>query len=496
MSQVKYGDTFYLFGYATNLDGSIVQGWVVPATDSTPYYAICLSCATNNNPYPLVPYTILPATSRGIQGKNSSIPDPKNSDNQFAFPITSTSPNNLRGQPVGINDFFYIGTSSVIGSTEWASSSDYMNITSSYGDLRKGYINSYSEDAQLQASNVKDPSNQNFIYGQTSFNLSLPNNDPNGNTCNGVNNKRSLFGYDFQQITTKGQTKIGPIYNYTDNHCLKNLLPPLTFVFVPIPAYICSTQSCIPLVLNSYTNQLIGTKLYNQLWGCVNYACTQGNGSEYIYPSQSLCQENCSTSNQTWNCTNSICQIINGSGGQYASLNACQNDSTNSCYQSPVNGQLWGCISGICQQGTGSEYTYNTQNSCQTDPKNSCYRSPPVQTWNCTNGICTSVQGPGGTYNTQSACQSACGMSWNCSNGTCTSVQGPGGTYNTQSACQSACTKTPITKQWWIWALVIGAVILIIIIIITIVVFAGKKKPPTKENPTRSLTSFPPYISS
>ena len=87
---MKYSDSFYLYAYTPQ--NPQYNGWVVESSDSLPYYAICQSCS-NDNPYKLKSFTILPVT-------------PKVGDNMFG--------NSQDEAVVGTSDVFHIGDSSVL----------------------------------------------------------------------------------------------------------------------------------------------------------------------------------------------------------------------------------------------------------------------------------------------------------------------------------------------------------------------------------------------
>jgi hypothetical protein len=302
MSTVSYGDTFYLYGVT---EDSSHQGWIVPSSDDG-YYVMCGSCG-NNTPFPIFQYTIIPGTTQ-----------PNNSNNMFSF-----NGQNLQGKPVNTQQQFYIGYSSALGDPNWASNTLWMSVTGSYGDIWATDITNYPYNGNLKATSINNNVNNTFIYGQTTFQLSLPGWASHGGPkCQGVNVKSSPFGFDLQN-SVSGQNKIAPYLNNCSSPFTK-----INFVFVPTTPYQCVNSTCSSFTVSTFNQSNVGTGLYT---------------------SPSACQYGCGT----YGCNKSTGQCQPGTGNQ--SLALCQS----SCVQSN-----YGCVSGKCQAGLGSQTLSDCQQSC------------------------------------------------------------------------------------------------------------------------------------
>lgn len=496
MSAVNYGDTFLLYGFSA--DGK-TQGWIVlsgSVYNSGQYFVICPSCYTGSSqPYPTFAFTIIP----GVTSPNASTSPYINSNNQ-----------NVKGQPVQLGDLFYIGSNLINNSaysSSWPSQNFYMSVTGHEGDVLNTNIASYPENGRLQASNFVNSSSNNFTYGFSVFNLSYPDNDPDG-YCGSVGVKNSILGLDTAN-QAGGQYKFAPIYNNGD---CSSPLTALNFVFLPLPVngspgnfLTCSGSQQANLPISKFNSSTL-TPMYNtltyqcptSLWGCVNNSCTQGTGSQYTYPTQSACQSaqgSACYSPQQYGCINNTCSLGSGSQFTYNSLQQCQNTPGTTCYIS--NPSQWGCINNTCSQGTGSQYTYSSLAACQSAQGTACYVPP---SWGCVtnNGTSSCISGTGNnfSYPSYSACindsSGACytppSQNFGCISGTCQQGTGPQYTYSSLSACQSdstnTCYVTPPTppksksifEEWWFWLIIVIAFIILIVIIIAIVMLTRKHK--------------------
>lgn len=458
MSIVNYGDSFYLYGYATDSAGNVTQGWInYDSNMDGKYYFVC----ANSDDYCFngpTTYTILPATS-GVKPNGSAwydLPTPSSNNNTGAL--------NVSGKPVNITNLFYIGFSDVINNTSWNTTSSFMAITGGKGDLNVTSID-YQENEQFRASNVKTPQftvkgtpvsptvlNNYFIYGATSFNLSTPYNDTNGQTCSvggvNINNKNSLLALDTDNSVKSTYQKISTEYNTGSCSAPFNYL---TFAFVPVNPYTYTNNAFVPIKLSDYSYKDVGvTPLFfgssgNTLYGCSNNTCVETSGYGGEYPNINLCNTYCLQI--PYSCNSGVCKPdSNGSYANYDECNiSCAVGATGSGGPSeppgpagPPSSLPYLCSSGSCKQdATG---TYKSYNDCTAAcPSGS---SGPPTTYSCSNGVCkTDAKG---SYSSYDDCNAKCITD----------------SSNPPSSGMS-------NKEKWILGIVIAITILVIIIAIT-----------------------------
>jgi len=364
---VKYGDTFYIYGYSA--DGTQV-GWLYQTGDSTNYVAVT-STFNSSGDYPPVTFTILPAEKFKVESGSSGAP----SQQSDQFTLNSNGVNVL-GKPVSREDVFYLGLSSVLGAQDWYTSASYTSVTGSKGQVWLTDINNYPYNGQIKASFFSEPSeyfgSQYLTYGTVSFYLSVVFNDI-GVSCiadiPALNTKNSPWVINDKQ-TSNSNPELTPALNIT---CSSNYPAPSYFVFVPTSAHRCVNFSCqalnfanfqpsIPLFTGSACGNLCPPP--PATYGCVNGVCQATPGgvndptcggscpqASYVCTggqclasaSGTLSLQDCTTICGSYTCGAGVCLAV--TAGSTAGNFSSQADCSASCSgQSGEKWWIWGLV--------------------------------------------------------------------------------------------------------------------------------------------------------